>query len=58
MIRGLGYSTFEIFDVARGQKGPLAALTFESFKNVILTYFQKLMWFYLLATKDSLLGKV
>ena len=21
-------------------------------------YFQKLMWFYLLATKDSLLGKV
>ena len=40
------------------KKGPLAALTFESFKNFILTYFQKLIWFYLLATKDSLLGKV
>ena len=34
------------------KKGPLAALTFESSKNFILTYFQKLMWFYLLATKD------
>ena len=40
------------------KKGPLADLTFESSKNFILTYFQKLMWFYLLATKDSLLGKV
>ena len=40
------------------KKGPFAALTFESSKNFILTYFQKLMWFYLLATKDSLLGKV
>ena len=40
------------------KKGPLAALTFESSKNFILTYFQKLMWFHLLATKDSLLGKV
>ena len=40
------------------KKGPLAALTFESSKNFILTYFQKLMWFYLLATKDRLLGKV
>ena len=26
-------------------------------KNFIITYFQKLMWFYLLATKDRLLGK-
>ena len=40
------------------KKGPFAALTFESSKNFILTYFQKLMWFYLLVTKDSLLGKV
>ena len=32
-MRGPGYSTFEIFDVARGQKGPLAALTLESSKN-------------------------
>ena len=40
------------------KKGPLSALTFESSKNFILTYFQKLMWFYLLATKDSLFGKV
>ena len=39
------------------KKGPLAALTFESSKNFILTYFQKLMWFHLLATKDSLLAK-
>ena len=27
-------------------------------KNFIITYFQKLIWFYLLATKDRLLGKV
>ena len=40
------------------KKGPFAALTFESSKNFILTYFQKLMWFYLLVTKDSLLGQV
>ena len=40
------------------KKGPFAALTFESSKNFILRYFQKLMWFYLLVTKDSLLGKV
>ena len=40
------------------KKGPFAALTFESSKNFVLTYFQKIMWFYLLVTKDSLLGKV
>ena len=40
------------------KKGPFAALTFESSKNFILRYFQKLMWFYLLVTKNSLLGKV
>ena len=40
------------------KKGPFAALTIESSKNFILTYFQKPMWFYLLATKDRLLGKV
>ena len=40
------------------KKRPFAALTFESSKSFILTYFQKIMWFYLLATKDSLLGKV
>ena len=40
------------------KKGPFAALTFESSKNFILRYFQKLMWFYLLVIKDSLLGKV
>ena len=27
-------------------------------KNFVITCFQKLMWFYLLATKDRLLGKV
>ena len=36
------------------RKGPFAALTIESSKNFILTYFQKPMWFYLLATKISL----
>ena len=40
------------------KEGPFAALTFDSSKNFILTYFRKLMWFYSLATKDSLLGKV
>ena len=40
------------------KKRPFGALTFESSKNFILTYFQELMCFYLLATKDSLLGKV
>ena len=39
------------------KKGPFAALTIESSKNFILTYFQKLMWCYLLATKGRLLGK-
>ena len=40
------------------KKGPKAALTFESAKNFNLTYFQKLMQLYLLATKDSLSHKV
>ena len=40
------------------KKGPFAALTIESSKNFILTYFQKLMWFYWLATKDSSLAEV
>ena len=40
------------------KKGPIAALTFESSKNFISTYFQKLMWFYLLSTKDIWLGNV
>ena len=40
------------------KEGPFAALTFDSSKIFILTYFRKLMWFYSLATKDSLLGKV
>ena len=49
---------FKISISHKVKKGPFAALTFESSKNFILTYFQKLMWFYLLVTKDSLLGKV
>ena len=40
------------------KKGPFAALTIEGSKNFILTYFQKPVWFYLLATKDRLFGKV
>ena len=57
VIRGPGYSTFEISMSQEVKKAPFAALTFESSKNFISTYFQKLMWFYLLVTKDSLLGK-
>ena len=33
------------------KKRPFAALNIENSKNIILTYFQKLMWFSLLATK-------
>ena len=40
------------------KKGPFAALTMESSKNFILTHLRKIMWFYLPATKDNLLGKV
>ena len=39
------------------KKGPFAALTFESSKSFILTYFQKIMWFNLFVTKDSLFGQ-
>ena len=58
VIRGPGYSTYEIFDVARGKKRASSSFHFKSSKNFSLTYFQKLMWLYLLATKDSLLRKV
>ena len=59
MVRGPGFSNIEVFDVARGQKkGPFAASTMESSKNFILTHLRKIMWFYLPATKDNLLGKV
>ena len=33
------------------KKWPFAALNIENSKNIILTYFQKLMWFSLFATK-------
>ena len=46
VILGPGFSTFEISDVAGGQKRTFSALTIESSKNFIFTYFQKLMWFY------------
>ena len=56
---GFSNSTFEVFDVIRGQKkGLWKFLLFRALKNFFVMYFQKLMWFYLLATKDSLLGKV
>ena len=42
----------------RSKKGPFAASTMESSKNFILTHLRKIMWFYLPATKDNLLGKV
>ena len=51
VLRGVSLSSFEIFDVARGQG---KALSFPIF----LKCFQKTMWFYLLTTKDSLMGTV
>ena len=40
------------------KKGPFAALIIASSQKKFLTYSQKPMWFYLLSTKDSLMGKV
>ena len=40
------------------KKGLFAALTIESSQNIFWTYFQKPTWFYLLTTKDNLMGKV
>ena len=40
------------------KKGTFSALTIETSKNFILTYFQKLMWFHLLASKYILLGRI
>ena len=58
VIRGPGFSTFEIFDFARGQKRAFCRMACWELKKFILTYLEKLTWFYLLATKDNLLGKV
>ena len=40
------------------KKGLLQLWLLRALKKFISTYFQKLMWFYLLATKDILLGNV
>ena len=40
------------------KKGPFAALIIASSQKKFLTYSQKPMWFYLLSTEDSLMGKV
>ena len=59
VLRGASLSNFEIFDVTIGKKkGPFAAFIIESSLKVLLAYIQKLMWFYLLTTKDSLMSKV
>ena len=42
----------------RSKKWLLQLWLLRTLKNFMLTYFQKLMWFYLLATKDRSLGKV
>ena len=42
----------------RSKKGLLQLWLLRALKNFILTYFQKPMWLYLLATKDRLFGKV
>ena len=60
VLRRASFSTFEVFDVARGQKkGLLKLWLLRAFKKLyILTYFQKSMWFYSYTIKDSLMGKV
>ena len=58
MLRGASLSTFEISMSQKVEKGPFATLIIESFIKVSWKYFQKLMWLYLLTTKDSLMGKV
>ena len=58
VIRGPGFSTFEIFDFARGQKRAFCRMAYWELKKFILTCLEKLTWFYLLVTKDHLLGKV
>ena len=40
------------------KEGPFAALIIASSQKKFLTYSQKPMWFYLLSTEDSLMGKV
>ena len=40
------------------KKEPFAALIIASSQKIFLTYSQKSMWFYLLSTEDSLMGKV
>ena len=40
------------------KKGPFAAFIIESSLKVFWTYIQKPVWFYLLTTKDNLMGKV
>ena len=58
VLRGPGFSTIEVFDVARGQKRAFCRFDHRKLKNFILRHLQKIMWFYLPATKDNLSGKV
>ena len=49
---------WKIFDVSRGQKRAFCSFDYwELSSSLFLTYFQKPTWFYLLTTKDSLMGK-
>ena len=58
VLRGASLSTFKSFDVAKGRKRAFCSLIIENSIKVSRKYFQKLMWPYLLTTKDSLMGKV
>ena len=57
VLRGASLSTFEIFDVARGQKRAFCNFGYWELSKYFLTYFQKPTRFYLLTTKANLMGK-
>lgn len=57
-LRGASLSTFEIFDVAKGQKRAFCSFDYWELSKDFLRYFQKSTWFYLPTTKDNLMGRV
>ena len=59
VLQGARLSTEMKFSMSQEvKKGPFAALIIESSLKVFWTYIQKPVWFYLLTTKDNLMGKV
>ena len=57
-LRGASLSTFEIFDVAKGQKRAFCSFDYWELSKDFLRYFQNSTWFYLPTTKDNLMGRV